>query len=53
MVDIKEKIMDARPNAKESTVKMYVSNLNKLQKMFNTDDWKFLDDIDKVKEKLR
>ena len=52
MVDIKEKIMDARPNAKESTVKMYVSNLNKLQKMFNTDDWKFLDDIDKVKEKL-
>tara|TARA_R110001599_G_scaffold92843_2_gene242693 strand:- start:800 stop:1798 length:999 start_codon:yes stop_codon:yes gene_type:complete len=52
MVDIKEKIMEARPNAKESTVKMYVSNLNKLQKMFNTDDWKFLDDIDKVKEKL-
>ena len=51
-MDIKEKIMDARPNAKESTVKMYVSNLNKLQKMFDTDNWKFLDDIDKVKEKL-
>lgn len=52
MVDIKEKIMEARPNAKESTVKMYVSNLNKLQKMFNTDNWDFLEDIDKVKEKL-
>jgi len=52
MVDIKDKIMEARPNAKESTVKMYVSNLNKLQKMFDTDTWKFLDDIEKVKDKL-
>lgn len=53
MVDIKEKIMEARPNAKESTIKMYVSNLNKLQKMFKTDTWKFLDNIEDVKEKLK
>jgi integrase len=51
-MDIKEVITKARPNAKESTVKMYQSNLNKLQKMFDTDTWKFLDDIDAVKNKL-
>ena len=51
-MDIKEVITKARPNAKESTVKMYESNLKKLQKMFDTDNWKFLDDIDEVKNKL-
>ena len=51
-MDIKEVISKARPNAKESTVKMYQSNLNKLQKMFDTDTWKFLDNIDEVKKKL-
>jgi len=51
-MDIKEVISKARPNAKESTVKMYQSNLNKLQKMFDTDTWKFLDDIEAVKKKL-
>tara|TARA_R110002167_G_scaffold12566_1_gene53468 strand:- start:145 stop:1131 length:987 start_codon:yes stop_codon:yes gene_type:complete len=51
-MDIKEVISKARPNAKESTVKMYQSNLNKLQKMFDTDTWKFLDDIEAVKKKI-
>lgn len=52
MVNLNDKIKEARPNIKDSTVKMYVSNLNKLQKMFDTDTWKFLDDIDKVKKEL-
>jgi len=51
-MDIKEVIKKARPKAKESTIKMYESNLKKLQKMFDTDNWKFLDNIDEVKDKL-
>ncbi len=47
-----EKIREARPNVKDNTIKMYVANLNKLQKMFDTDNWKFLDNIDNVKKKL-
>ena len=49
---LKDLISKARPNAKETTIKMYVSNLNKLMKIFETDDLNFLKDIDKVKEKL-
>ncbi len=52
MVNLMEKIREARPNVKDNTIKMYVANLNKLQKMFDTDNWKFLDNIDNVKEKL-
>jgi len=51
-MNIKEVISKARPNAKESTVNMYQSNLKKLQKLFDTDNWKFLDDIEAVKDKL-
>ena len=53
MVNLSDKIKEARPNVKDNTIKMYVSNLNKLQKMFDTDTWKFLDNIDDVKEKLK
>tara|TARA_R110000803_G_scaffold210775_2_gene283661 strand:+ start:315 stop:1244 length:930 start_codon:yes stop_codon:yes gene_type:complete len=45
-------IKEARPNIKDSTIKMYVGNLMKLMKMMDQDDLKFLKDIDKVKEKL-
>ena len=45
-------IKEARPNIKESTIKMYVGNLMKLMKMMDQDDLKFLKDIDKVKDKL-
>ena len=52
----KEKLSDlikeARPNIKDSTIKMYVGNLMKLMKMMDEDDLKFLKDIDQVKEKL-
>ena len=45
-------IKEARPNIKESTIKMYVGNLMKLMKMFNEENLNFLKDIDEVKEKL-
>jgi hypothetical protein len=52
----KEKLTDlikeARPNIKDSTIKMYVGNLMKLMKIFNEDNLNFLKDIDQVKEKL-
>ncbi len=49
---LKDLISKARPNAKESTIKMYVSNLNKLMKIFEKDNLKFLNEVDKVKKKL-
>ena len=52
MVNLTDKIKEARPNVKDNTIKMYVANLNKLQKMFETDNWKFLENIDNVKKKL-
>jgi len=45
-------ISESRPNAKESTVKMYVSNLLKLMKIFNSDNLKFLDKPENVEDKL-
>ena len=50
--NLMEVIQKARPNAKESTIKMYSSNLNKLKKMFDTDNFDFLKQTDKVKDKL-
>tara|TARA_R110001632_G_scaffold57021_2_gene139525 strand:+ start:116 stop:574 length:459 start_codon:yes stop_codon:yes gene_type:complete len=47
-----ELIKKSRPNIKDSTIKMYVGNLNKLKTIFESDDYGFLKDIDKVKEKL-
>jgi hypothetical protein len=46
-------ISKSRPNAKQSTIKMYVSNLNKLKKIFNKDDLSFLSSVKNVKEKLQ
>jgi len=54
--DLKEEIKKARPNVKDSTIKMYESNLKKLQKMFNVDnvgDWDFLEDVEAVKDKIK
>lgn len=45
-------ISESRPKAKESTVKMYVSNLLKLMKLFNSDNLKFLDKPENVEDKL-
>jgi len=51
--DLKADIKKARPNVKESTIKMYESNLNKLKKMFDSKDWDFLKDVEQVKDKLK
>ena len=52
MANLKEQIKSSRPNIKDSTIKMYESNLNKLKSMFDSDDFKFLKDFDKVMDKL-
>ncbi len=48
----KEDIMEARPQLKTNTIKQYVNNLNKLKKMYDTDDYDFLDKPDDVMDKL-
>mgnify|MGYP003632103802 FL=1 len=50
--NLAETIKKSRPNIKDSTIKMYVGNLNKIKKIFESDDFKFLKNIDDVKEKL-
>ena len=47
-----EDISEARPQLKTNTVKQYVTNLNKLKKMFETDDFDFLKNPEKVMEKI-
>jgi len=47
-----EEISEARPQLKTNTVKQYVTNLNKLKKMFETDDYDFLKNPEKVMEKI-
>ncbi len=50
--NLKETIKKSRPNIKDTTIKSYEANLTKLKKMFDTDDYSFLKDIDKVMEKI-
>lgn len=47
-----EEIQKARPTLKTNTVKQYVINLNKLKKLFDTDDYDFLKDPDEVMDKI-
>ena len=47
-----DKIQESRPNLKENTIKQYQTNLNKLQKLFDSDNWNFLSDPKNVMEKL-
>ena len=49
----KELIMKARPNLKPNTIKMYLFNLNKLKKLFEEEDLKFLSKIEEVKDKIK
>ena len=51
--NLNETIKKSRPNVKESTIKMYSTNLNKLKKIFETDDYSFLKNVDEVKDKLK
>ena len=50
--NLTDDIAEARPNLKTNTVKQYVTNLSKLQKLFDTDNYDFLSDADKVMEKV-
>ena len=50
--NLMETLKKSRPNAKESTIKMYSSNLLKLQKLMDTSDFKFLKKSDNVKDKI-
>ncbi len=52
MSEVKEKIKELRPNLKDNTIKQYETQLKKLQKIFDTDNYKFLEDPKKVEEKL-
>tara|TARA_Y100001972_G_scaffold33145_1_gene41170 strand:+ start:2293 stop:3279 length:987 start_codon:yes stop_codon:yes gene_type:complete len=48
-----DEISKARPNLKTNTIKQYETHLNKLKKIFNSDNYDFLSDPDKVAEKLK
>ncbi len=50
--NLKETLKESRPNAKDSTINMYTANLTKLMKLFDSEDLKFLDSPEKVKDKL-
>ena len=48
-----DEIQKARPNLKTNTIKQYETHLNKLKKIFNSDNWDFLSDPEKVDEALK
>ena len=47
-----EDISKSRPQLKTNSVKQYVANLNKLQKIFETDNYNFLKNPEEVMEKI-
>ena len=50
-----ETIKEQKPNLKDSSINVYVKNLNKLKKTFNENDFKFLEnyeDVEKILEDL-
>ena len=48
-----DEIQKARPNLKPNTIKQYETHLNKLKKIFQSDNWDFLSDPEKVNEALK
>ncbi len=50
---LKDIIAKARPNLKDNSIKIYISNLNKLMKLFESDNLEFLKEEKKVLEKLK
>ena len=51
-MNITELIQKSRPNLKQSTIKQYERQLKTLQNIFDTDNFDFIDDIEKVKSAL-
>lgn len=47
-----EDIKEARPQLRTTTIKQYETNLKKLKKLFDSDNFDFLDNPDKVMEKI-
>lgn len=48
-----EAISKARPHLKTNTIKQYETHLNKLKKIYDSDNYDFLSDIEDVQEKLK
>jgi len=48
-----DEISKSRPNLKPNTIKQYETHLNKLKKIFETDNYDFLSNPEKVAEKLK
>ena len=48
-----DEIQKARPNLKTNTIKQYETHLNKLKKIFESDNWDFLSDPEMVNEALK
>jgi hypothetical protein len=51
--NVSEEIQKARPNVKPNTIKQYEVNLNKLQKIYDTDNYNFLSKPDDVMDKIK
>ncbi len=51
--NIGEEIQKSRPNVKQNTVKQYEVNLKKLQKIYDTNNYDFLNDPDDVMDKIK
>ena len=51
--NLKEKIQEAKPNLKENSIKQYEIHLNKLKKLFDTDNYDFLSKPEDVMEKIK
>lgn len=52
MTDVKKEIKKLRPNLKDNTIHQYSLQLNKLKKLFDADDYKFLDKPKDVASKI-
>ena len=50
--ETKELISKSRPNLREVSVKQYEANLRKLKKLFESDNYNFIKDPSKVKDKI-
>ncbi len=50
--NLTDDISSARPNLKTNTVKQYVTNLDKLKRLFDTDNYNFLENVDDVMKKI-
>ena len=51
--NLNEDIKKSRPNIKDNTIKQYSMNLKKLKSLFETDNFDFLSNVDKVMDKIQ